>query len=343
MNKIGLVLPLVAVAAVTGCLDPQYKSKRTVAEPKEVVTPDTVVVPVKPVEKVTPPEPTPIEVVETKDVEPKVEPKVVEPAYTMYIVQRGDTLSGISKRFNIKLSSIKDINPQIKKDIVRLGQKIKLPGKVDVGEQKIPEGSFAKNTANKSSKPAPAKFTGSTKEYVVKNGDTLGEIAKASGITVRQLKEMNGLSKDTIRVGQKLVVPAKAKVKAATSSDTKKTADVKNEKVEEVVKPTTPPAENVPADGNVPVVQPDPIIVEPVETPVKEPVVVEPTLPAEKVAPVVVEKPEYREYIVKDGEDLVNVSLNTAVDIPVLREINGIPDGEDVKVGQVIKIPVLKK
>lgn len=41
---------------------------------------------------------------------------------------------------------------------------------------------------------------------VVVRGDTLGELAKAHGVTVAQLKEWNGLSSDLIEVGQELKV-----------------------------------------------------------------------------------------------------------------------------------------
>jgi LysM repeat protein len=44
-------------------------------------------------------------------------------------------------------------------------------------------------------------------EYTVQSGDTLSAIAQAFGTTVRQLKEMNGLHSDIIRIGQKLKVP----------------------------------------------------------------------------------------------------------------------------------------
>jgi LysM repeat protein len=43
--------------------------------------------------------------------------------------------------------------------------------------------------------------------YTVKRGETLSGIARAHGVTVRELKRVNGLESDLIRVGQKLVIP----------------------------------------------------------------------------------------------------------------------------------------
>ena len=43
--------------------------------------------------------------------------------------------------------------------------------------------------------------------YTVKPGDSLGQIAVDHRTTVRQLRELNGLTSDQIRVGQKLKLP----------------------------------------------------------------------------------------------------------------------------------------
>ena len=335
MNKLSLVLSLAAVAAVSGCLDPQYKSKRTTTQEPTVVKP---AVPSEPVEPVTPVDittvPAPvvnIDVVDKPD--PKsveVKPVVKDPEFTTYIIQRGDTLSKISKRYNIKIDAIKASNPQIKNDVIRLGQKIKLPGKVDVGEQTVPAGAFASNqtkrpapAAASKKDPAPAKaYTGATKEYIVKNGDTLGGIAIASGLTVRQLKELNGLSKDIIRVGQKLKVPAsKVEKKVAPVLTNQKVA----EKKVDTVKPT-----EVAADK--PVVADEADKEEPVaDTPAVEPV------PAPQ--PAAKTDAKYVDYTVQDGDDLFEIALREHLTVPELREINNLGPDDKVEPGMVIKIP----
>jgi LysM repeat protein len=58
---------------------------------------------------------------------------------------------------------------------------------------------------------APAPVTGAH-TYVVKKGDSLWKIAKAENITVRELSRANNMTKtSTLKVGQKLTVPAVAK------------------------------------------------------------------------------------------------------------------------------------
>lgn len=57
--------------------------------------------------------------------------------------------------------------------------------------------------------PAPVAVVGARQSYVVKSGDNLHKIAVSHGMTVAQLKAVNGLKGDMIRVGQKLTVVAK--------------------------------------------------------------------------------------------------------------------------------------
>lgn len=329
MNKLYIALSFAAVAAVTGCLDPQYKSSRSSkSETTQTIAP-----------KVEPKEDVKVEPVKEKDSEivvtslendtPEVKPVEVKPEYTDYIIQRGDSLSKISKRYNITIAAIKAANPQIKNDVVKLGQKIKLPGKVDVGEQTIPAGAFEKKPASASSaaktSAAAKPYSGETKKYVIKNGDTLGGIAKSYGISVRQLKEMNGLKNNLIVVGKELKVPA-AKV------ESKKTASVKKSD-DKVVTEKKSEAElvEVPAD---------PIVAAPVINDVEQPE----ATPVEKsigVAPVEGAKPqvaEYAEYIVQDGDDITSVAINNFCSKDVIMEINNLAD-ETLTPGMKIKIP----
>lgn len=45
--------------------------------------------------------------------------------------------------------------------------------------------------------------------YQVKSGDSLGLIAQRNGTTIREIKELNNLKKDTIFIGQKLKIPTR--------------------------------------------------------------------------------------------------------------------------------------
>lgn len=104
---------------------------------------------------------------------------VTKPSY--HTVRRGDSLSKISSRYNVTISSLKRLN-NLSKNTVYVGQKLKLPG-----------GSSAVV-----SKP---------RVHVVKRGDTLSEIAERYGASMRQIMRANSMRSRTVQLGQKLKIP----------------------------------------------------------------------------------------------------------------------------------------
>ena len=116
--------------------------------------------------------------------------------FTVYVVQQGDYLAKISKKYNVPLSSIKRLNPELENGALRIGQRIKLPGRIEVG------GQVDSTPTTEAVKPYTS-YVGPVTEYVVKEGDSLAGIAYRNGINLRQMRELNGLGDHaTIRVGQ---------------------------------------------------------------------------------------------------------------------------------------------
>jgi LysM repeat protein len=55
--------------------------------------------------------------------------------------------------------------------------------------------------------------------YIIKSGDTLFGIARASGCTVKALKSINSLASERLMVGQKLKIPeSRVQVASVTRS-----------------------------------------------------------------------------------------------------------------------------
>lgn len=311
MNKFVTVLGVAAVATLAGCKDPNYRPMGSSQnEVKPVPPPVATAEPAevhcacpKGTKHVTPcacgAQDCTCEVVEV------VEP-VVETDYTIYIVQKGDYLAKISKKYNIAIDSIKKLN-NLKSDKIRLGQKLKLPGKIDVGVQTVPEGAI--KTAKPVTKKPFEPYSGETVDYKVQSGDTLGKIAYGNGINIRQLKALNNLKKDNLRIGQVLKVPANGKsVKAAPASA--------------VVAPVTPATvESSPTPESAPLDE-----VAPVET-------------TEPSADIPASTAEDTTYVVQEGDDLMAISISTGVSLSTLRELNNLPVDAKLTTGQVLKLP----
>jgi LysM repeat protein len=191
-------------------------------------------------------------------------------AITPYVVGKGDTLSGIAHRYDLTVSEIMSLNTISRPDKIMVGQKLVLPGKIDIKKP-------VKTVKSHSSKSIPAGAS----VYVVKQGDCLSVIAHRAGVSTKALREANGLKNDVIYVGKKLVIPGGKKVKPEsgvrhTSSGHKppkispvhkpqaapvKQNDVKSDAGEEFPLPdlAPEPAAAAPSTGNVQyyIVKPD--------------------------------------------------------------------------------------
>jgi LysM repeat protein len=135
--------------------------------------------------------------------EPVLEPvqdSMTLPAETReYTVSKGDTLSGIARKEGVSLSAILSANGLSKSSTIYVGQKLLIP-----------------DTSGQAAETVSSGMEHSGKEVVVARGDTLSSIAARTGASVKALKALNGLTSDTIYVGQRLAVPESASVPVST-------------------------------------------------------------------------------------------------------------------------------
>lgn len=113
------------------------------------------------------------------------------PAAVIYTVRQGDALSTIAQRFGTTVTKLKRAN-RLTKNTLRVGQRLEIPD----------------------AEPARAKReieAPKSEIYVVRQGDTLSEIADRYGVGLSKLRAANGLRGNAIRIGQRLVIPATAK------------------------------------------------------------------------------------------------------------------------------------
>ncbi len=109
-------------------------------------------------------------------------------------------LSAITKQTGISLEELKRLNPELRRNIVPSS---KGPGyhlKVPVGMASLVAAHHATLPVWTQPPPPPTQW------YRVRRGDSLSVVARRFGMKVRQLKNMNNLSSNLIRVGAKLRV-----------------------------------------------------------------------------------------------------------------------------------------
>ncbi len=134
---------------------------------------------------------------------------VVSNASALYVVQKGDNLGSIAKKYDVTVAEIQEWN-HLSNDNVQLGASLQVAKKVSDSKEELVSGPERKDI-----------------EYVVLQGDNLGNIAKKFGASLADLKQWNNLQDNTIGIGATLIV-AKDEIvintnKATVSSFKKKT------------------------------------------------------------------------------------------------------------------------
>ena len=94
-----------------------------------------------------------------------------------YIVQKGDSLWSIAKKFNTTVDELKKLN-NLKNEVLNIGDQLIVPD----------------NTTPQNN-------------YIVQRGDSLWSIAKKFNTTVDELKKLNNLTSNSLSIGQTLKIP----------------------------------------------------------------------------------------------------------------------------------------
>jgi LysM repeat protein len=112
-------------------------------------------------------------------------PASASAAGTVYVVQRGDTLTRIAARYCTTVGAIQHLNGLPNPNYIWAGQRLSIPGP-GCGVPPPPCGSY----------------------YTVRHGDTLSQIARRYGTTVWAIQRANGLANPNyIWPGQRLYIP----------------------------------------------------------------------------------------------------------------------------------------
>ena len=135
--------------------------------------------------------PTPIE--PTKKI---VEPIEKDAKTITYVVKKGDSLSKIASKHNVKVAKIIELNSLKNANSIYIGQKLK----IQAGEANPAIDAAQKQDVQ------PTSVGEDLSTYIVKKGDSLSKIAYKNGMSVAQLMQVNNLKNANIRIGQKLNV-----------------------------------------------------------------------------------------------------------------------------------------
>jgi len=122
------------------------------------------------------------------------------PAET-YTVKRGDTLSGLSRRFGVDVNALREANG-LSGSTIYVGQELAIPGNGrEAGTGAGATAATAETAGNRGDIPEGART------YTVRQGDTLGAIARRNNVRISDLMNWNNINDPTrLRSGQTIVV-----------------------------------------------------------------------------------------------------------------------------------------
>ena len=291
----------------------------------------------------------PVPVVAEKE---KTTLKPVPSLTTPYSVKAGETVSEIAAKYGKRWQDVLAVNPELKKDSkLRAGQTVQLPNPVDLAHpkavaavhkakkaeksEKSEKGAKAEKTEKKpaaEAKPEAAAPAAGEASYTVAKGDTIATIAAKHHVKRADLLKANNLTaKSHLKLGQKLVIPAKGEAAAAAPAEAAPAA-------------AAPVAAPAPDAGAVP---PPPVDAAPAAGAAAAPVAAAPVAgtpdpaaaaaaPAAHAAPAA----EAKTYTVKEGEDVYAVAIRWGVSPAELKARNNLTSS-DLTPGQVLKIPAV--
>lgn len=117
-----------------------------------------------------------------------------------HVVQKGEWLSTIARKYNVTVQEIKDWN-KLNTENLFIGQKLKI---ITEGTGSSTESGDSRNSTSNTS---TGNSSGGVQYYTIKSGDTLWSISQKYNTTVENLRKWNNLHEGrSIQVGMKIIV-----------------------------------------------------------------------------------------------------------------------------------------
>lgn len=137
-----------------------------------------------------------------------------------YVVQRGDTLSGIAARFSTTVAELATINQLRDRHSIRIGQTLILPAQDGSVPSLVVSNQPAPGQSQPAAQVAAAATVPANGEYEIRRGDTLSAIARRFNMPLATLLALNGLDEGAvIQPGQRLVLRASGRASTLLASE----------------------------------------------------------------------------------------------------------------------------
>ncbi len=158
----------------------------------------------------------------------------------------GESMSRIAKKYKVSLKDLEEWNG-IKSNQLKAGQEIVVSSPEDAPKAKAEKPAREEEPVASKSEPAEGEGI-----HIVTKGETLSAIAKKAGITVAELKKINGLKSNNVNLGQQLKVPGTKEEKPVVQKKEEPKPEMKPKAEKpEVMKPEPAKVEKIAAPVSV--------------------------------------------------------------------------------------------
>jgi membrane-bound lytic murein transglycosylase D len=151
---------------------------------------------------------------------PRLSFQAVRGVFIKHKVRQGETLASIAEKYKTSAEAIRSANPSSKKRLVA-GQRLNVPIR----------STKASGSAEKATK------SGKALNHQVQKGDTLASLSRKYGIPVTEIRKINSLQNDTLKIGQILQLATRNEEETQTKERKKSEAPGKKEKAGPGTKP----------------------------------------------------------------------------------------------------------
>ncbi|PVY41965.1 LysM peptidoglycan-binding domain-containing protein [Pontibacter virosus] len=132
-----------------------------------------------------------------RNVEANTEPPVAAEKTEIHTVSAGESLYVLSRKYNVTVNELKAWN-NLRSSALSIGQELRVTAPADQ------EGK------NEDLEEAPAEtFTGSSTQHTVASGESLYQISRKYGVTIKDIMEWNNKSDFNVKPGDKLTIRKK--------------------------------------------------------------------------------------------------------------------------------------
>lgn len=250
-------------------------------------------------------------------------PEAPEIERLTHTVARNESLWSIGQKYGVTYQELAAYNQLDADALLPVGKVLRIPPGGRPGAAS--EGRAPTTRATVAPTPAPASVAGTT-TYTVQRGDSISVIAHRSGMTQAELRQLNNLQGDTIRIGQELLVRGEVKP-AARRPTPKPAAEPKPE--------PTPAAPAGAEESDLPELEPVPGPATPAVAPT--PPVPAPAPPEPPAADIGLRRLPHD--VCKD-DTLENIAEMYGTTVQAIQQANPeIKSNADLKVGNTIMVP----